>query len=219
MIAALLPVKMFARSKERLGGLFTPVERELLARAMFEDVWATLRAARCLDGLLVISAEPHVLVRCREENVACWEEAGQHSHSDSVNRATGWAISLGVTSLVSVAIDTPAVTAEEIATLVGLARRYAVVVAPSADGSGTNALARTPPDAIAPHFGPGSCERHVREAQAKRLSHLVLPTTGFAADIDTAEDVERFLSLGRPCRTATLLRQFFEARRGVAVCS
>lgn len=210
---------MFARSKERLAGLLTPAERELLARAMFEDVWATLRAARSLDGLLVVSAEPYVLARCREEHVACWEETEQLSHSNSVDRATRWAMSLGATSLLSIPIDTPGVTCEEISTLVGLARCYAVVVAPSADGCGTNALLRTPPDAIAPHFGPGSCQIHVGEAQAKGLSHLVFPTTGLAADIDTPEDAERFLSIGRPGRTAALLRQFLEAPRGIAVCS
>lgn len=219
MIAALLPVKVFARSKERLAGLLTPPERELLARAMLEDVWAALRATRGLDRLLVISAEPYVVARCRAEAIPCLEETEPHSHSESVQRATRWAVSLGVTSLLSVPIDTPAVTAQEISALAGLAQDVAVVVAPSADGSGTNALLRTPPNAIQPHFGPGSCRLHLQEAEAKGLSRSIVSLPGFAADIDTPEDAENFLALHRPCRTADLLRQFMEARRGVAVCS
>jgi 2-phospho-L-lactate guanylyltransferase len=219
VIAALLLVKVFARSKQRLAGWLAPEERELLARAMFEDVWTTLRAVPDLDRLLVISAEPYVLARCRRDKITYYEESEQRSHSESVAQGTRWAMNLGVTSLLSLPIDTPAVTPNEISSLLELAHRYSVVVVPSADGSGTNALLRTPPDAIAPHFGPGSCRLHVREAQLAGLSHCVHPTRGLAADIDTPEDLESFLSLDHPCRSTELVRQFLTARRGVPVCS
>lgn len=219
VIAALLPVKLFSHSKQRLAGWLSPQEREVLARTMFEDVWATLRTVPNLDDLLVISAEPHVLARCRQEKVRCLEEAEQRSHSESVAEATRWAMSLGASSLLSVAIDTPGVARDELSALVELAPYDSVVVVPSSDGSGTNALLRTPPDAIAPHFGPGSCRLHVREAQLAGLSHCVHPTPGLAADIDTPEDMERFLTLDRPCRTTSLVRQFLATRRGVSVCS
>ena len=38
MIFALLPVKAPKNAKQRLSGLFTPQQREILARAMFENV-------------------------------------------------------------------------------------------------------------------------------------------------------------------------------------
>jgi 2-phospho-L-lactate guanylyltransferase len=69
MITALLPVKIFVRSKERLAGFLSPAERAQLALTMFEDVWAALQQAcamaNALDRLLVISAEPYVIARCR----------------------------------------------------------------------------------------------------------------------------------------------------------
>ena len=243
MVAALLPVKEFCRSKQRLAGFLTSQERALLARTMFEDVWDALREAerggQALERLLVVSAEPYVIARCREEGVACLEEKEARSHSDSVRLATQWAMGRGVTSLLSVPIDTPALTAPEILALLELhpgplahARgsdcRYAVVVAPSADGSGTNALLRTPPDAIAPQFGPGSCRLHVQEAETKGLLWRVSPSPGLSADIDTPEDIEAFLSTEwvqastpvlltgknacptRRCRTWALLQQWFD---------
>lgn len=227
MFAILLPVKQFARSKQRLSGWLAAREREMLARVMFEDVWETLRLAFPPDRLLVISAEPEVVSRCRADRIRCRAEAEPLSHSQSVIEATAWAMSLGVSSLLSVPIDTPAVKPEEIVKLSDLARRYSVVVAPSANGTGTNALLRTPPDAIRPRFGPGSCALHVAEARSKGLSHLVFPVPSLAADIDTPEEAAQFLSLERPSRrggrTAALLQQWFEAgletRRGVAVCS
>lgn len=220
MVAVLLPVKEFHRSKHRLTGFLTPPERVSLARAMFDDVWEVLRepveGKQGLDHLLVVSAEPYVLARCREEGVAFLEEAEPISHSDSVRRATQWAMSLGVTSLLSVPIDTPGMTVEEILALVELARRYSVVIVPSADGSGTNALLRTPPDAIEPRFGPGSCRLHIEEAERNGLEWLVDRSPGLLADIDSPEDIEAFLAIERPGRTWALLRQWAGSRGKVA---
>jgi 2-phospho-L-lactate guanylyltransferase len=226
--AALLPVKGFHLSKHRLAGLLSPQERAALARAMFDDAWEVLRDAaelkQGLDQLLVVSAEPYVLDRCRQDGVAFLEEAGPSTHSGSVHRATGWAISLGVTSLLSVPIDTPAMTATEILMLVGLARRHSVVVVPSADGTGTNALLRTPPNAIEPHFGPGSCRLHTDEAESKGLAWVVVRPPGLLADIDTPEDAAAFLSLIETTerqatkgasRTAALLREWVRSRNRV----
>jgi len=223
VFAVLLPVKEFQHSKQRLHPWLTAAERELLARTMFDDVWAMLRSSSVRDCVFVISSEPYVIERCRQAAVPCRTETGQRSHSDAVREATSWAMRCGVSSLLSIPIDTPAVTAHEISAIAELRRRYAVVVVPSADGTGTNALLRIPPDAIAPQFGPGSCDLHVHEATSQGLSYAVYPVEALAADIDTLEDVERFLSLHRDCRTATLLRQRLdrrpEFRQGVAVCS
>jgi len=222
MITALLPVKAFDRSKERLAGFLTPAERQQLAHTMFEDVWATLQECRsgdqCLEQLLVISAEPHVINRCRERGVPCMEEEEQLSHSASVSRGSEWAIHMGATTLISVAIDTPSVSAAEIRAMLQVRDVFPVVVAPSADGLGTNALLRTPPDAIEPRFGPGSCRLHVEQAQKKRLPVLVYHLPGFAADIDTPEDLRKFAQLETPCRTRDLARQFLALTRGAAPC-
>jgi 2-phospho-L-lactate guanylyltransferase len=225
MFALLLPVKEFSRSKHRLAEWLSPMERALLARRMFDEVWKTLR--NCVrngiaDTLLVISKEPAVLARCREENVRYLIEEEPRSHSESVSVATAWAETLGVTSLLSLPIDAPAVTENEIAVIADLAESYSVVVVPSADGTGTNALLRTPPGAIAPRFGPGSCRLHAAQAAGNGLPYLIHPVAGLAADIDTPEDVERFLafvaSTGRESRTANLLRRFAASRPGVGVC-
>jgi len=250
MIAALLPVKTFTRSKERLAGFLTPAERAALARTMFEDVLAALREAlsagsptpgvpstfpcagvvagaapvgmesigQGLDCLLVATAEPYVLSRCRDLHIPCLEESEQRSHSDSVDLATGWAMNLGATSLLSLPIDTPAVTGAEILALLELHRRFPVVIVPSADGRGTNALLRTPPDAIRPHFGPESCRLHVQEAESKGLSCLVFPSPGLGSDIDTPEDLQDFALTQKPCRTVTLARQMLATNRGVPAC-
>jgi 2-phospho-L-lactate guanylyltransferase len=203
---------------------------------MFDDVWATLseakgasngaasrdaaprRPARGIGQLFVATAEPYVVERCRESGTPCLVETEQRCHSASVIEASRWAVSLGAKSLLSIPIDTPGVTAEEIFALLEMGRRHSVVIVPSADGTGTNALLRTPPEAIDPHFGPHSCGLHVEEARKKGLSHLVHPSPGLGQDIDTPTELYDFASNGRPCLSREFARQVLATKQRVAAC-
>ena len=121
-------------------------------------------------------------------------------------------LEMGITTLLSVAIDTPAMTGEELSQLLAFTENYQVVVVPSGDGTGTNALLRRPPDAITAHFGPGSCRRHIEDAQTNFQKNRLFAPPGLTADIDTPEEAREFLKLtarlGRDCRTARLLTEF-----------
>ena len=57
-IWAVVPVKEFARAKERLAPLLSRRLRQELAAAMFEDVLESLSAARGLAGIVVVTIEP-----------------------------------------------------------------------------------------------------------------------------------------------------------------
>jgi 2-phospho-L-lactate guanylyltransferase (CobY/MobA/RfbA family) len=54
---------------------------------------------------------------------------------------------------------------------------------------GTNALLRTPPDAIPVRFGPNSFSLHLQEAREKKIPYEVYHLPGVAFDIDTPEDL------------------------------
>jgi 2-phospho-L-lactate guanylyltransferase len=64
-----------------------------------------------------------------------------------------------------------------------------VVILPDRHGTGTNGLLLTPPEAIAPSFGPGSCERHLQLAQAAGVACRVERLPSLLLDIDTGEDL------------------------------
>ena len=51
---AVVPVKSFAKTKQRLAGALAPEDRARLARAMFGDVLDALMHAPSLAGLLVV---------------------------------------------------------------------------------------------------------------------------------------------------------------------
>jgi 2-phospho-L-lactate guanylyltransferase len=70
-----------------------------------------------------------------------------------------------------------------------------VVIVPDRHGTGTNALVLTPPDVLAPSFGPDSFERHRRLATEAGIAWRIQTPASLLLDIDTAEDLAALLSL------------------------
>src|SRR4051794_39245174 len=166
---AILPVKRFARAKQRLREAVDGEARERLAAAMVGDVLDVLCDHPALDRVLVVTAEPPVADRataCGAIVVHDPDEAGQ-----SAAAALGVlaARELSAQRVLLVPGDTPALHAADLDAL--LARVEPVVIVPDRHGTGTNALLLSPPGAIAPAFGPGSRERHQRAAVAAGVDH------------------------------------------------
>src|SRR5207244_9430624 len=87
-----------------------------------------------------------------------------------------------------------------------------VVIVPDRHGTGTNGLLLTPPDAIAPSFGPGSCARHRALARAAGASCRLAHPPSLLLDIDTGADLaalrERLAGASAaPARTRAVLGQ------------
>ena len=112
---------------------------------------------------------------------------------------------LGALTVLLVPIDVPTVTPADF-TRLAAATRPGLVVVPSADGTGTNALVRTPPDCIESRFGPGSFRAHLDQARSKGVPADVLRVPGLMFDIDTPEDVAEFLASTHACEVSSFLR-------------
>ena len=69
-------------------------------------------------------------------------------------------------------------------------RAGSVLVVPDRHGTGTNALVLTPPGALAPSFGPGSCQRHLEHARAAGIHGELVDVPTLALDVDTSEDLD-----------------------------
>jgi 2-phospho-L-lactate/phosphoenolpyruvate guanylyltransferase len=67
--------------------------------------------------------------------------------------------------------------------------RPEVVIVPDRHGTGTNGLLLAPPDAIAPSFGPDSCERHRALARAAGVRWRIERPPSLLLDIDTGDDL------------------------------
>lgn len=202
MRLCLIPVKPLAAAKARLSPVFSAEERRRLSLAMLADV---LEAARGLDAVWVLSSD--------QEAASLATAAGAESRPDptpgaglnaSLDAATVAAIGAGATGLLVVAADLPAATAAD---LEAMSSEDGVALAADAEGSGTNALWRSPPDAIPAAFGPGSRAIHEALARARRLPVRVVERPGLALDVDTPEAVAAAWALGTGPATRRALEE------------
>jgi 2-phospho-L-lactate guanylyltransferase len=202
---AVLPVKSFPNAKQRLtAGVEAPL-RSQLAAAMFADVLSAL-AASSIDEVVVVTAGDAVAAHAAAQGARVVRDAEQ-GHNAAARIGVAEARRLGAERALLVPGDCPALDPGEIDQL--LARRNgqpSILIVPDRHGTGTNALLIAPPDALAPSFGPGSCQRHAALAAAGGLTHAVVGVPSLALDIDTPEDLDALGDLaGRAPRTHALL--------------
>lgn len=205
MIFALLPVKNPQNAKQRLVGFLSPEQREALARILYKQTLATLCQAEGIDRVVVVTNDSEVAEYARSSGTLVFEENEQISHSTSADAACLRAVQLGATTALLVPIDVPLATPADFNSLAAAARPGLIVV-PSADGTGTNAMARTPPDVIESRFGPGSCRAHLDQARQKNVPAGILRLPGLMFDIDTPEDIAELLARSHRNEVAAFLR-------------
>lgn len=190
-IVVVLPVKALGRAKTRLGESGVgAADRLALATGMLTDVLEALDRSRLVDDVVVVTSDPQVEVLARGygNQVIADDPAGGHSEAAAIGAR--WALEDGAFHALLLAGDTPAIDHEEIDVLADmLADGPDVVIVPDRHGTGTNALLLTPPDVIAPSFGPGSRERHEHLAREAGAKVHVAEVPSLLLDVDTAEDL------------------------------
>ncbi|MHB8541147.1 MAG: 2-phospho-L-lactate guanylyltransferase [Candidatus Acidiferrales bacterium] len=199
MGAILIPVKEFGEAKKRLAPHFSSAERAALAEAMCEDFFEVVAAIRGVERVFIVSKEPRALARARGRGWETIRESRQISESDSVDAASQFCAAQGVKALLRLPIDLPLVEPQDIAAVFEqLGAAPAAVLAPSSDGTGTNALLRTPPGLFPSHFGPNSFALHLAEAERCGVSARVLRNERLEMDIDELEDLRKVSNRLRP---------------------
>jgi 2-phospho-L-lactate/phosphoenolpyruvate guanylyltransferase len=180
MPVPLVPLKALAEAKGRLAPEVGPLQRRLLAIAMFEDVIAALQAVPALAAPVVVSPDREVWRRADAMGCRVVEEPpGAGDLNAALTAAAGAA---GNGALLVVAADLPLASAAGLERV--LAAEAPVVVVPSADGAGTNVLGWRDPASFAPSFGPDSSARHLAVPGAVRVDD-----PGLSLDVDTVEDL------------------------------
>lgn len=189
-VCAILALKPFDDAKERLATGLDPASRRMLARAMATDVLAALSHCERLAEIVVVSAEPSI-GELLSERVSAVLRDDRTSHSDAAGLGIAWAVEHGCDAALLVPGDCPLIDPDEIDALIERCTTDSVAVAviPDRMGTGTNALLLTPPDAIAPAFGPGSRERHLETGRAAGRTTAAVDVPTLALDIDTHDDL------------------------------
>ncbi len=188
--AAILPVKSFARAKQRLGATVADPMRQELAAAMVADVIEALSQTSEIEQTIVVTRESAIAQAALAAGAVLVEDAGEEGQSAAALLGIQRALQDGFGRVLCVPGDCPAADPAELAALLaGAAAGAEVVVVPDRHGSGTNGLLLQPPGAIEPSFGPDSCARHLALAGAAGLTARVEQLPSLLLDIDTGADL------------------------------
>lgn len=219
MKAILIPVKEFARAKQRLSSILTQTERATLAETMLQDVADAVDRSRT-EHVILLSSDPAALRFGRTRNWEILPERQQHSESQSVDTASTHLRSKGITHLLRLPADIPLVQPSDVDDVFDhSAVDPCAVVVPSRDETGTNALLRTPPDLFRSHFGPNSLELHKAEASRARISIRVVSNRRISLDLDEPEDLRCFLQEAVASHTLDFLNHIRVSARLTATTS
>ena len=194
MRALLLPVKDLNNAKKRLIGVLTPEERLGLAGAMLADTIRAVRGVRCADRIFVVTNYEPVMQLAEENQWEILREEQQISESDSVDAASKICEQLSVTGLLRLPLDLPLIQSSDIDELLTVeCQAPALVIVPSRDGTGTNAMMRTPPTLFPSHFGGGSFAKHLAEAERAHARVMVRRNARVEMDVDDEADLRALL--------------------------
>jgi 2-phospho-L-lactate guanylyltransferase len=145
-------------------------------------------------------------------------EDDEHGHNTAAARGIAAVLEDGIDRVLLVPGDCPMLAPQDIvALLTHPAGEPSVLIVPDRHGTGTNALLLTPPEAIAPSFGPDSRRRHLADASAAGVGAEVVELDSLALDIDTSDDLEALhrtleSTHGGAAHTRGMLSQLMRAR-------
>jgi 2-phospho-L-lactate guanylyltransferase len=224
--AAVLPVKSFARAKQRLGESVSDEIRLQLARAMVADVLHALAVTEAIELTILVTREASIATSARALGAVVVEDRLEEGQSAAATLGVAHALELGFQRVLCVPGDCPALDPAELDGLLRAADevssgdgKAAVTIVPDRHGQGTNGLLLSPPDTIAPSFGPDSCERHRQLALAAGIAAQIQPLSSLVLDIDTGADLQELRNRlqGHRDRAARTRGVLHEPARGEAI--
>ena len=190
----IVPHRGLVAAKTRLAPVLDHDERIALARTLLVRVLEVARQAG--DDVVVITpaAELEPIVAEAGARLAVQRGMGLNAGLDQAREA---AEADGVDRLVVLHGDLPNLAADDVQALVAAASgEPSVAIAPDRLGTGTNGLGLAPPGIIGFRFGAGSFAAHVADARAAGVEPSIVARPGLAFDLDTPQDLARWLELG-----------------------
>lgn len=192
---AVVPAKRFTHAKTRLMPLLSWDERRTLAAAMLADVLSVLTRAPCLAGVMVVTSERELVAIAREAGaMVASDDECEGTESAAVAVAAHRLAQMGQDGMLVIPADVPAITVEDVETIVRLHRSApSVTLVPASKDGGTNALACSPPLAISCRFGGDSLRAHTQAARAAGIAARIVRLERVGLDIDRPDDLAQFL--------------------------
>ncbi len=203
----LVPVKNLRNAKQRLAAILDQPARTQLAQAMITDVLETLASWDNRPAVAVVTTDVYVqeLASVLRFHVIRDDD---RSETDAIEKATALCAAAGAESTLVLPGDIPLILISELEAIMRAAPERGAVLAPAADGRGTNAAYRTPPALFPLRFGNDSFKPHLNAARSTGLPCIVLSLPGIARDIDNPADLQQLAAAPGERRSQKLARQW-----------
>jgi 2-phospho-L-lactate guanylyltransferase len=192
----IVPHRGLEQAKTRLATSLSPEERVFLASQLLQRV---LKVAREVTDDVVVISPSRPLREIVEPSGARLAVQRGMGLNEGLEQARFDAVADDIGTMIILHGDLPNLQAADVHALTGALPSdgsAGVAIAPDRAGTGTNALVLRPPGLIHFRFGPGSFARHLAEVDAAGVPLVAVNRAGLAFDLDTPEDLARWLELG-----------------------
>jgi 2-phospho-L-lactate guanylyltransferase len=204
----LVPVKNLATAKQRLAAVLDQLARTELAQAMLHDVVAALAAWPRSPACALVTSDPFACELALQYGFDIIPDPANAGETAAIELATRFAVVRGSDSTLVIPADIPLIQAKDLDQILAYAPAEGAVLAPAADGRGTNAAYRRPADLFSLRFGNDSFKPHLAAAEVTGKPCVVLQLPSVALDVDNPEDLRQVLKQPGETRTQRLLRQW-----------
>lgn len=191
----IVPHRGLEAAKTRLATSLSPDERRDLARQLLERVLHVV--CEVCDDVVVISPSRELADVVEPIGARLVVQRGM-GLNEGLEQARFDALYDDVGTLVVLHGDLPNLHPADVEALIAALPPAGpgVAVAPDRGGTGTNGLVLRPPGVIGFRFGVGSFAAHLEEVDRARVPLVAVSRAGLAFDLDTPQDLARWLELG-----------------------
>jgi len=204
---AIVPVNESFAAKTRLAQALTRRERGSLSLAMLSDVLDALREAKGIRRILLVTRDINAARLGARKGVRVLSEGRARGLNPAVRRGIRFAEREGADQVLIVPADIPLAKSSNFRTILRMGRKAKVLIVPSYDLGGTNALLLRPPCIMPISYGRDSFRRHCRMARKRNLAIRILRFQSLGLDADTPLDLVRIRSASGNTRSQRFLRK------------
>jgi len=188
---AIVPVKPLRRGKSRLAPVLTEGERTTLNQTLLTNTLKILSSVNQIDRIMVVSRDPAALTLARDFGARTVLENGNPELNTALRRAAMVAKTHMANEILIIPADLPLLSTNEIdAFLERSGKPPEVIISPDRRRDGTNMLYINPAGLIHFHFGTGSFQKHLAEAEKTGARIEIVESTSLGLDLDIPEDLE-----------------------------
>ena len=191
-IAAIIPVKTFAKAKTRLE--IKPEKRIELCKIMLEEILQTLSISPQIEKIIVVTKDKEVLKICNKFQITTIIDEYEEGVNSAVALADKYLIEHNFDASIVLPQDIPYMKTQDIEFMLKFQTppNFAIIV-PSRKFDGTNALVRMPTNLMKTHYDDNSYRNHMKMAREKTRNVALVFVKRIMWDIDDMEDLNLLL--------------------------